>query len=277
VGPLPGETLNLPGTAQAATPVLPGDAAVAATSAVTLDKPAVPAEPLPAAPTAAALDSPRQPAPRPASRPLERIGRFQIRRFLGEGGFGQVYEAHDPQLDRRIALKIARPEQLRDSSRVEFFLREARAAANLRHPHIVAVFDSGKDGAHYYIASAFIDGQSLDKRLHELPEGQTLPFRQSVDVVRRVAEALAYAHSRGVIHRDVKPANIMCDEQSLPLLMDFGLAARLVEGEEKPAAASAPRGGRAAGHGDARLHRPRAVPGPGRGAKRPVQPGLCPL
>jgi tetratricopeptide (TPR) repeat protein/tRNA A-37 threonylcarbamoyl transferase component Bud32 len=162
---------------------------------------------------------------------FERLGRFTIIRFLGEGGFGRVYEAHDPQLDRRIALKVARPERLADERSVELFLREARAAANLRHPHIVAVFDSGKDGQHYFIASAFIEGKSLDKRLAELAQGQTLPFHKSVTIVRQLGEALAYAHRRGVVHRDVKPANVMIDEEGQPLLMDFGLAARRVEGE----------------------------------------------
>ena len=162
----------------------------------------------------------------------EYIGRFVIRRFLGEGAFGRVYEAHDPQLDRVIALKVAKQELMHSENRVQRFLREAKAAANLRHPHIVPVFDSGSDAGHFYIASAFIPGRSLDKHLEELPEGQMLEMRRAVQIVRRLAEALAYAHKRKVIHRDVKPANVMLDEGGEPLLMDFGLAAR-DEGGEK--------------------------------------------
>jgi tRNA A-37 threonylcarbamoyl transferase component Bud32 len=149
-----------------------------------------------------------------------------MRRFLGEGAFGRVYEAYDPQLDRLVALKVAKPEQLHSQPRVQRFLREARAAANLRHPNIVAVFDSGSADGHHFIASALIHGQSLETKLAGLPEGQGLDFRQSVEIVRKLAEALAYAHGKGVVHRDVKPANVMLDEGGEPLLMDFGLAAR---------------------------------------------------
>ncbi|MCE9529565.1 MAG: protein kinase, partial [Planctomycetes bacterium] len=162
----------------------------------------------------------------------ERIGRFVVRRFLGEGAFGRVYEAYDSQLDRSVALKVAKPELLQSEKRIKRFLREAKSAANLRHPNIVPVFDSGSDGGHFYIASAFIAGQSLDKHLDELPKGKYLDFRMSVQIVRRLAEALAYAHQHKVVHRDVKPANVMLDEMGEPLLMDFGLAAR-EEGGEK--------------------------------------------
>ena len=162
----------------------------------------------------------------------QRIGRFVVRRFLGEGAFGCVYEAYDSQLDRAVALKVAKPELMQSDQRVKRFLREAKSAANLRHPHIVPVFDSGSDGGNFYIASAFIPGRSLDKQLEELPPGQMQDFRKSVQIVRRLAEALGYAHQRKVVHRDVKPANAMLDEQGEPLLMDFGLAAR-EEGGEK--------------------------------------------
>jgi WD40 repeat protein len=168
------------------------------------------------------------PAPQPAAALPACVGRFQVRDFLGEGAFGRVYKAHDPQLDRLVALKVAKPELSHSEQRVKRFLGEARAAANLRHPHIVPVFDSGQDGPHLYIASAFIAGRSLDRALAERPPRP----REAAEVVRKLADALAYAHGRGVIHRDVKPANVLLDEQGEPLLADFGLAVRAA-GEER--------------------------------------------
>jgi tRNA A-37 threonylcarbamoyl transferase component Bud32 len=158
-----------------------------------------------------------------------RIGRFEVRSFVGEGAFGRVYRAHDPVLKREVALKVLKPEQVSTPKRVERFQREARAAANLQHPNIVAVHDSGQDGPHHYIASAFVAGCSLasvpDERSEKRPE-----FATSVEIVRKLAAALAYAHRSGVIHRDVKPANVMMrTEDGEPVLMDFGLAARLDE------------------------------------------------
>jgi len=156
------------------------------------------------------------------------IGRFQIRQRLGEGAFGVVYRAHDPQLDREIALKVAKPDQLSSAKRVERFLREAKAAAQLRHPHIVPLHEAGRDGDHYYIAAAFISGQTLEQAI----EAQRFDFQRTAQVIRQLAEALAYAHAQGIVHRDVKPANVMLDDKGQPLLMDFGLAARQ-EGAEK--------------------------------------------
>ncbi len=132
-----------------------------------------------------------------------------------------------------MALKVAKPEMFATEKRVKRFLREAHAAANLRHPNIVAVFDSGRDGPHLFIASAFVTGWSLDEVLHEIAEGKGLTFVQAATIVRTVAEALAYAHAKGIVHRDVKPGNIMIDEMAEPLLMDFGLATRQEKGEEK--------------------------------------------
>ncbi len=168
------------------------------------------------------------PASRTSSAAPTCIGRFQVRARLGAGAFGTVYRAYDPQLDREVALKVPRPGTLDGPGRVERFLREARAAARLRHPHIVPVYDAGKDGGHYYIASAFIEGQPLAGAVGTAG----MDFRRAAQVVRELAEAAGYAHGQGIVHRDVKPANVMLDGQGRAHLMDFGLAAKQDEAEK---------------------------------------------
>src|SRR5262249_55060435 len=120
--------------------------------------------------------------------------------------------------------KVARPEQLQSAERVKRFLREAKASANLAHPNIVQVFDAGRDGPHYFIAQALVPGGSLDRLIRELPEGQGMDPRRASAIVRKLAEALASAHGERVIHRDVKPANVLMDGELVPKLTDFGLA-----------------------------------------------------
>lgn len=150
----------------------------------------------------------------------QKIGRFEVVRRLGMGGFGAVFRARDPQLDRDVALKIPRPGALDDAETRERFLREAKAAARLQHPNIVPVYDAGNDRGQHYIASAFIDGLPLSKVIG----GQPCNPRTAAEFVRKLAGALAYAHSQGIIHRDVKPDNVMVDQKREPHLMDFGLA-----------------------------------------------------
>jgi tetratricopeptide (TPR) repeat protein len=161
-----------------------------------------------------------QPAAAPQAH--HQVGRFVIRARLGEGAFGIVYRAYDPLLDREVALKVAKAGTLGTPQRVERFLREARSAARLRHPNIVPLFETGHAGGDYYIASALIPGQTLE----EATRTRRLPTTRVAQIVRQLAEALAYAHGEGIVHRDVKPANVMLDERGQPLLMDFGLAAR---------------------------------------------------
>jgi serine/threonine protein kinase len=152
-----------------------------------------------------------------------RIGRFRIRRTLGAGGFGTVYLAFDEQLEREVALKVPRARS--SARRAAEVLGEARAAARLRHPGIVQVFEVGSADGHDYIASAFVEGRSLALEIAEGAIGPDDPARVA-RVVRGVADALAYAHGLGIVHRDVKPANVLLDTGGKPHLADFGLAVR---------------------------------------------------
>jgi serine/threonine protein kinase len=151
-----------------------------------------------------------------------RIGRFEVRKHLGSGAFGAVFQAHDPQLERDVAVKVLRPGLLDSARHVERFLREAKAAAGLRHPNVVPVFETGREGDQSFIVSAYINGRPLAAAIDE----QGMEFGRAARIVRELAEALAYAHEQGVVHRDVKPANILLDGKDRPMLADFGLAAR---------------------------------------------------
>jgi WD40 repeat protein/tRNA A-37 threonylcarbamoyl transferase component Bud32 len=157
-------------------------------------------------------------------RELQQVGRFEVGHRLGAGAFAAVYRARDSQLDRDVALKLPHPGSLDSPQRVERFLREAKAAAGLRHPNIVPLYESGRDGERYYIASAFIAGTTLADVLADA--NRVFNSSRAAQIVRALAEALAYAHEQGVVHRDVKPANVMLDAKGQPLLMDFGLASR---------------------------------------------------
>ena len=149
------------------------------------------------------------------------IAHFTLADCLGQGAFGSVWKALDTELDRTVAIKIPRKDQL-SSTEAEQFLREARAAAQLRHPNIVPVHEVGREDGTLYIVSDFIEGLSLADWL----TGQQLTSREAVELCVTIAEALHYSHEAGVIHRDLKPANIMLDDQGQPHIMDFGLARR---------------------------------------------------
>jgi formylglycine-generating enzyme required for sulfatase activity/tRNA A-37 threonylcarbamoyl transferase component Bud32 len=161
----------------------------------------------------------------------ERLGRFVVRGFLGAGAFGTVYRAFDPQLDREVALKVARPAG-QSPERTQRFRREARAAAGLRHPHIVPLFEAGEADEQLYLASAFIDGTTLEDAIHARRRSGGFAPAEAAAVARKLADALAYAHGQGVLHRDVKSANVMLDRGGEPHLLDFGLARR-TEDEER--------------------------------------------
>ena len=132
------------------------------------------------------------------------LGHFQLLNCLGQGAFGAVWKARDTELDRIVAIKIPRKENLTEAD-AEKFLREARAAAQVRHPNIVSVHEVGREDGHIYIASDFIDGASLDEWIAAHP----LTVRESVELCATIAEALHHAHEAGVVHRDLKPQNIL--------------------------------------------------------------------
>lgn len=170
--------------------------------------------------------SPTNAEPESGAAAAQRLGRFEVRELLGRGGFGAVFRAFDPRLAREVALKIPRPGIVDDDAQWDKFLREARAAAALHHPHIVPVFEAGRAGSRAYLTCGLIRGRTLAERLKDR---STRPSAvESVELVIRLARALHYAHTKGVVHRDIKPQNVMIDERGDPAILDFGLARREV-------------------------------------------------
>jgi hypothetical protein len=151
----------------------------------------------------------------------ERLGPFDIVELIGRGRFGDVYKARDTRLERLVALKLPREQSL-DGRDLESFLHEARAAAGLRHPHIVIVHEIGASSDTVYIASEFIDGANLG----DLLATQRLEPRRAAELAAKIADALHHAHEQGIVHRDLKPRNIMLDAAGEPHVLDFGLAKR---------------------------------------------------
>lgn len=152
----------------------------------------------------------------------KQIGRFVIISRLGEGAFGTVYRAFDPHLGREVALKVAKWHEGDIQQKAKRFLREAKVAASLRHPAIVPLYEFGEDAGVLFLAFALIPGNTLQSELATRPQIREL--RTLATIVAGIADGLAFAHASGIIHRDVKPANVMIDATGSPLLMDFGLA-----------------------------------------------------
>jgi WD40 repeat protein/tRNA A-37 threonylcarbamoyl transferase component Bud32 len=150
------------------------------------------------------------------------LGKFELIEAVGSGAFGTVYRARDPQLDRTVAIKVPRSGRLADRADLDRFLREARSVARLRHPAIVPVHEVGQLDEVPYLVSEFVQGLTLSDVL----SARRPPPREAAALIADVADALQYAHEQGVIHRDVKPSNILLDDRGRPHVMDFGLAKR---------------------------------------------------
>jgi serine/threonine-protein kinase len=152
----------------------------------------------------------------------KKIGRYRILGELGRGAMGIVYKAEDPNLDRTVALKtiIVDPDAEGVDEYRKRFLLEAKAAGKLNHPNIITTFDCGEHDGLAYLAMELLEGTDLRSRMMK----EAIPAAEAVEIAGQVAEGLAYAHERGVVHRDIKPGNIMINKRGQVKIMDFGLA-----------------------------------------------------
>ncbi len=166
------------------------------------------------------MDGPQPPLP-------SAIGRYEIKRLLGAGAMGSVYLAEDPRIKRKVAVKVVKMDAMRsDADRQEYMLRfqrEAEISGLLNHPGIVAIYDVGESPLGPFLAMEFVPGQPLDDLIKS---GAQFPIRDKLRIAAGVAEALDHAHAAGIVHRAVKPGNVMITEDGRPKLMDFGIAKR---------------------------------------------------
>ena len=165
-----------------------------------------------------------------AQEALQRVGRYRIVGEFGRGAMGVVYKAEDPALDRVVALKTIRiGDDSEDHKEFEKrFMLEAKAAGKLTHPNIVTIFDFGEEDGLAYMAMEVIDGADLRTRMRQ---GE-IPVIEAVEIALQVADGLSFAHEAGVVHRDIKPGNIMLIERGAVKIMDFGIA-RLHQSDHK--------------------------------------------
>lgn len=149
-----------------------------------------------------------------------KYGRYKIVDQLGKGSVGEVYLAHDPHIDRKVALKVLHKEHLASKKIIKRFIKEAKAIGRLSHPNIVNVYDVGKDHGTIYIAMEYIEGQPLN----EVLQSNKFDITSIVSIGRQVAATLDYAHQKGIVHRDVKPSNLIITDNHQVKLTDFGIA-----------------------------------------------------
>src|SRR5262245_43809327 len=157
------------------------------------------------------------------------LGVYKIVAPLGAGGMGEVYRAHDPRLQRDIALKVLPDSLIADDTARTRLIREARSAAALSHPNICHIYEVGEADGHVYIAMELVDGQALSARIG----GKPLPAESVIRYGAQIAEALAHAHERHVIHRDLKSGNVMITPDGRVKVLDFGLAKRVGGADEE--------------------------------------------
>lgn len=153
----------------------------------------------------------------------KRLGKYRILAEIGQGGFATVYKAEDTTLGRVVALKVLDPLLLREPSFMERFRLEARTAASLYHPNIVAIHEMGESEGAFYLSMQYVGGPSLNERL----TGDPLPLSEVASIVGDIASALDYAHEQGLVHRDVKTSNIVIDSKGRGYLSDFGIVKAL--------------------------------------------------
>ena len=151
-------------------------------------------------------------------------GRYRLDAQIGTGGMSTVYRAFDTVLERQVAIKLMHREIASDSDQLERFRREARAVAQLNHPHIVTVIDAGEDDNMPYIVFEYVEGETLKDRIRRYGR---LPIQESIAYAIEIARALGVAHERGIVHRDVKPQNVLVDEEGSAKVTDFGIARTL--------------------------------------------------
>ncbi len=156
------------------------------------------------------------------------LGNYKILAPLGQGGMARVYRAHQENLDREVAIKVLPPWYAADRNFVERFKLEARLVARLSHPNIVTVHDASEHNGHLYIVMQFVEGGTLKQRLDLLREqGKIMEVSEANRIFQQIASALSYAHEHGIIHRDIKPVNVLMDRSGRPILSDFGIAKAL--------------------------------------------------
>ena len=150
----------------------------------------------------------------------ENISHYRIIKKLGAGGMGEVYLAEDTKLGRKVAIKSLLSKSISDKRARTRLIREARAAAKLDHPNICAIYEVVEDDGHNFIIMQYVQGQTLASRIRKEP----LPLRESLDIASQVADALAEAHSRGIIHRDIKPQNVIINPRGQVKVLEIGRA-----------------------------------------------------
>ena len=195
----------------------------------------------------------------PLIEPHGHIGRFDIRRTLGAGGMGEIFEAHDTELDRTVAIKVLASKYVEDETMKQRFLREARMASQLNHANIATIYEIGEASGNPYIVMEYVEGETLADRIADGP----LDFELILEVGAQAADALAEAHERGVVHRDIKSSNLMLTGRGKVKVLDFGLAKPVTAREFEPRTRTGSRSPAFAGNGE--LHVARAGDGTRRG------------